>query len=106
MAYRKNAKNLQAEVDSDVKSDLKRQVGSRKQVQNDAVTGALRVWLSLPIEIQAKVLSSPPKDMYEYLTKALLDAETLKLLAQLSLQERRDLFEKARKTAAKASRKK
>ena len=59
MAHRKNAKSFSAEVDLSVEKAFGRQWRQRKQMKNDATTAALRLWIKLPTEIQAIVISCP-----------------------------------------------
>lgn len=95
MAYRKGAKNFFAEVDSGVNDEFKKQYRHRGQVKNNAVTAALRVWIALPKEFQAVMMSDPPGDVYHFMTEKFLDAEALKFLLSLPDKARKDLLEAA-----------
>ncbi len=83
MAYRKGAKNLQAEVDAKVKDAFSKQCKQRGQVQHDAVTGALRVWLALPHAVQSELISRPPRNVYEFLIDRLVNVQISKRLDEL-----------------------
>lgn len=102
MAYRKDAKNFFAEVDSKVNTAFKKQ-WKRGQVKNDATTAALRVWIALPHRIQSEIMCNPPESIYDFLVKELLNTETLKFLESLSLQERQDVIEAVKRAKAKVS---
>ncbi len=56
MTYRKNAKSFHAEVDTSVNDAFKHQYRKRGQVKNDAATAAIKLWIDLPIEMQAQLL--------------------------------------------------
>ena len=56
MAYRKNTIDFHAEVDSKVRLNFQKQRKRRNQSNNDATTAALKLWISLPSEVQALLL--------------------------------------------------
>lgn len=59
MAYKKKAKNFYAEVDSGVRKSFQKQWKERKQSNNEATTAALRLWISLPREVQGLLIHCP-----------------------------------------------
>ena len=63
MAYRKDSINFYAEVETSVRKAFQKQWKQRKQSNNDATTAALRLWVSLPIEIQVLLISCPDFDV-------------------------------------------
>lgn len=65
MAYRKGTKNFYAEVESSVRTAFQKQWKKRKQSNNDATTAALKLWLSLPTEVQAMLISCPEIDVQD-----------------------------------------
>jgi hypothetical protein len=80
MTYRKNAKSFTAEIDIAIKDQFKQQLKARGQTQNDAATAALKIWLSLPHEIQAIIISLETANVYEFLKEKILDVELIKEL--------------------------
>jgi hypothetical protein len=102
MAYRKDAKNFYAEVDSAVNEAFKKQ-WKRGQIKNDATTAALRVWIALPRYIQAEIMNNPPKAVYNFLVENLLDAELVKFLRSLSPKERETVIQAVKRTRSKIS---
>lgn len=56
MAYKKGAKNFYAEVDSDIRIAFQKQWKARNQGNNEATTAALKLWVSLPKEVQALLI--------------------------------------------------
>jgi len=57
MAYNKNEKTLAADVKIPLLDAFEKQWKSRGQVQKRAVTAALHLWISLPEELQARLIS-------------------------------------------------
>ena len=57
MAYKKNEKTLSADVSISIADAFEKQWKSRGQVQKRAVEAALRLWLSLPQDLQASLIS-------------------------------------------------
>ena len=77
MAYRKDSKNFYAEVETSVRKAFQKQWKQRKQSNNDATTAALRLWVSLPREIQVLLISCPDFDVRpvsDYLGQRLREA--------------------------------
>lgn len=95
MAYRKNAKTVSFEIESGISRKFSAQRKVRGQVQSDAATAALRVWICLPEELQAVLISNPPKDVYRFICEKILDAETAKFFAALDPESRKRAFEAA-----------
>ena len=57
MAYKKNEKTLSADVNLSITEAFEKQWKARGQVQKRAVEAALRLWLSLPEHLQARLIS-------------------------------------------------
>ncbi len=57
MAYKKNEITLAADVSSELFEAFDQQRSDRSQVKKCAVEAAIRLWISLPNEIQARLLS-------------------------------------------------
>jgi hypothetical protein len=77
MAYKKDTKEFYAEVNLPVRRAFQRQWKERKQSNNEATTAALRLWLSLPKEVQAILISCPEIDVRgvgEYFGRRLREA--------------------------------
>jgi len=94
MAYKKGSENFYAEVESGVRIAFKKQWKSRNQGNNDAATAALRLWISLPGEIQALLIGCPDIDtsgIAELLRKRLREALSNNLIQkELSEQTPKD----------------
>jgi hypothetical protein len=104
MVYRKNAKSFTAEIDSATKDAFKRQLKARGQTQNDAVNAAIKVWLSLPHEIQVSVISLETTNAYDCLKDKILDVELIKELDLTGAKN--DLYVFLKTSKAGVSRKK
>jgi len=59
MAYKKNATSFYAEVEKTVNKTFAKQWRKRDLEKNQATTAALRLWVQLPREIQAMLISWP-----------------------------------------------
>ncbi len=57
MAYNKNEKTLAADVKISLLDAFEKQWKSRGQVQKRAVAAALHLWISLPKDLQARLIS-------------------------------------------------
>lgn len=57
MAYKKNEKTLAADVKISLFDAFEKQWKSRGQVQKRAVAAALHLWISLPKDLQARLIS-------------------------------------------------
>ncbi len=57
MAYKKDEKTLSADVKISLADEFERQWKARGQIQKRAVAAALRLWISLPEDLQAKLVS-------------------------------------------------
>lgn len=57
MAYKKNERTLAADIKTSLLSSFEKQWKTRGQVQKRAVAAALRLWISLPEDLQAKLIS-------------------------------------------------
>lgn len=57
MAYNKNEKTLAADVKISLLDAFEKQWKSRGQVQKRAVAAALHMWISLPEDLQARLIS-------------------------------------------------
>lgn len=63
MAYKKGTKNFYAEVDAPVRIAFQKQWKRRNQGNNEATTAALKLWVNLPSEVQAMLISCPEIDV-------------------------------------------
>lgn len=57
MAYKKSEKTLSADVKISLADNFEKQWKARGQIQKRAVETALRLWVSLPEDLQAKLIS-------------------------------------------------
>ncbi len=57
MAYKKNEKTLAADVKISLLDAFEKQWKSRGQIQKRAVAAALHLWISLPEDLQARLIS-------------------------------------------------
>lgn len=57
MAYKKDEKTLSADVKISLVDDFEKQWKARGQIQKRAVAAALRLWISLPEDLQARLIS-------------------------------------------------
>lgn len=57
MAYKKDEKTLAADVKTSLLDDFAKQWKARGQIQKRAVAAALRLWISLPEDLQARLIS-------------------------------------------------
>ena len=57
MAYKQDEKTLAADIKTSLVDAFEKQWKARGQVQKRAVAAALRLWISLPEDIQAKLIS-------------------------------------------------
>jgi len=57
MAYNKNEKTLAADIKNFLLDAFEKQWKSRGQVQKRAVAAALHLWISLPEDLQARLIS-------------------------------------------------
>jgi hypothetical protein len=57
MAYKKGEKTLAADVKASLLNSFEKQWKARGQVQKRAVAAALRLWISLPEDLQARLMS-------------------------------------------------
>lgn len=56
MAYNKDEKTLAADIKISVLEEFEKQWKARGQLQKRAVEAALRLWVSLPWDLQAKFI--------------------------------------------------
>jgi len=57
MAYKKDEKTLSADVKISLVDAFEKQWKARGQIQKRAVAAALRLWISLPEDLQARLIS-------------------------------------------------
>lgn len=57
MAYKKDEKTLAADVEISLLDAFEKQWKSRGQIQKRAVAAALHLWISLPEDLQARLIS-------------------------------------------------
>jgi len=57
MGYKKNEKTLAADVEISLLNDFQKQWKARGQIQKRAVAAVLRLWISLPEDLQARLIS-------------------------------------------------
>jgi hypothetical protein len=57
MAYKKNERTLAADIETSLLNSFEKQWKKRGQVQKRAVAAALRLWISLPEDLQARLIS-------------------------------------------------
>ncbi len=57
MAYKKNEKTLAADIPTGVFRDFEKQRFQRGQIKKQAITAALNLWISLPEDIQARIIN-------------------------------------------------
>ena len=57
MAYKKNEKTLAADIKIPLADAFEKQWKARGQIQKRAVAAALRLWITLPEDLQAKLIS-------------------------------------------------
>ncbi len=62
MAYKKDEKTLAADIKISVLNKFEKQWKARGQVQKRAVEAALRLWTSLPEDLQARLLAGGSGD--------------------------------------------
>jgi hypothetical protein len=99
MAYKKNERTLAADIKTSLLSSFEKQWKTRGQVQKRAVAAALRLWISLPEDLQARLISQE-LGQNDFLS---LVRQTIKEYIQIYQQE---LPESARKKPAKKAEKK
>jgi len=99
MAYKKNERTLAADIKTSLLSSFEKQWKTRGQVQKRAVAAALRLWISLPEDSQARLISQE-LGQNDFLS---LVRQTIKEYLQIYQQE---LPESTRKKPAKKAKKK
>jgi len=102
-------KALNAAINSELFSYLEEQHKHRAQTKKRVVEWAIRVWTSLPAEVQAALVEhapTSPDDLYHFLAEHILDLEVLKILSGLSPQERLNALRTGSWPKKKVSRKK
>ncbi len=62
MAYKKNEKTIAADVPGEVFEAFEEQRQQRGQVKKQALSSAIRLWVSLPEDIQARLLNKALKE--------------------------------------------
>jgi len=67
VTYRKDSKHLNVEINSAVKDALKEQTRTRCQLLNDVTNAAMRLWLALPVGMQAEIMADPTDNILDYL---------------------------------------
>lgn len=87
MQSEENYKQIGGVVPADVKDALTAQTKERGQVQQRAVTSALRVWLVLPDDLQATIMRSAPKS-YEDFVELIRLRDLPAAIASLSEKQR------------------
>jgi len=99
MAYKKDEKTLAADIKISLLAEFEKQWKGRGQIQKRAVAAALRLWISLPEDLQAKLISQElGEDDFLSLVRQIVD-ERIQLLRQV-------LPKNARKKPAKKTGKK
>ncbi len=74
MAYQKDEKTIAADIPIEVFQDFESQRKQRGQVKKTAVSAAIRLWVSLPEEIQARLLNkSLPETAFIELINQIVD---------------------------------
>jgi len=74
MAYKKDEKTLAADIKISLLNEFERQWKARGQIQKRAVAAALRLWLSLPEDLQARLISQElGEDDFLSLVRAIVD---------------------------------
>lgn len=99
-------KSFTVDVDSQVSEGFSNQVDKCGYTKYRAVETALRIWTSLPPEIQVSLMVESPEGLYQLLVERLLDVEVLKILSKMKPQERLHILHSVRSTKPKVSRKK
>lgn len=106
----KNTEALSISIDSDVFKQFQNQWKERAQVKNKAGEAAIRIWISLPTEIQAKVLELKDIDGYDFLIKNTIEAEVSSFFKTMTQEEKKYFMDMAlsimkKRTAAKSKEK-
>lgn len=57
MAYKEDEKTLSADINISLADTFEKQWKARGQIQKRAVAAALRLWISLPEDLQARLIS-------------------------------------------------
>jgi len=76
------------DIDKGIAERFAAQVEERRQIKYRAVESALRVWLVLPITLQAMLMSDECEDVYATLSYMIQRTETIKWFESLSQKER------------------
>jgi len=59
---RPGEKNISAFINPQVSEKFSEQTESRAQFKRRAIEGAIKLWLSLPNEVQSRLIENPPHD--------------------------------------------
>lgn len=89
-------KNISAYVNPKVAEEFSEQSEERGYVKRKAIEGALKVFLSLPSEVQVAVMESRNSGVYKILIQKLRDIELTRNVEALSPEQRLVLIESAK----------
>lgn len=76
-------KSFNVDIDEKISDAFSAQVEQQGYVKYRAIEGALRVFMSLPLELQSQFISNDIDDVYTTLVRGLVDAEIQKHLDEL-----------------------
>lgn len=103
MAYKKNAKNFYAEVDLKTNDAFVQQCKERGQLKNDTISAAMRIWLSLPKEIQCRFMNPSIEPTYQNLLDSVEEHKIMEELRALPMGTRLEVLQIAREKAQSKS---
>lgn len=89
-------KNVSAYVDPKVATAFTELADGKGYVKRKAIEGALKVFLSLPSEVQVAVMESRNSSVYKILIQKLRDIELTKNLEALTPEQTQVLIESAK----------
>jgi hypothetical protein len=93
MAYKEDEKTLAADIKISLLEKFEKQWKARGQVQKRAVAAALRFWMSLPEDLQAKLISEElgEDDFLSLITQIIDDRiRTIKQALAKDIRKKRD----------------
>lgn len=99
-------KSFGAEISKEVAESFADYCDQRGWTKYRCLEASLRIFLSLPIELQAKLMSDNHEDVRSILVEGLLLAETADFLRLLAPEQRKELLVEAKRAKRKVSRKK
>jgi len=97
MVYKKGAKNFYAEVDSKINNAFVQQCKKRGQLKNDTINAAMKVWLSLPQEIQSKFMQPNIQPSFQNLLDNIEEHQIMEELRKIPLRTKAEILQKAHK---------